>query len=259
MSEAALADRPIVLFTGPTLPPGDAAAMIDADVRPPAAQGDLIAAVLEIRPSAIGLIDGVFQSQPAVRHKEILWAIDLGIPVFGAASMGALRAAELNGFGMIGVGLIYRWYRRNALAPDDAVAVLHGPAELGATSLSDSLVDLRMTFKSCRRRGILNRETEHALVMIAGRLPYRARTRSAVLDAAHAAGIGPLPEIADIDRCWRDQKRADAEALVRNLAACRTQGLWPSTDRTAAFEFTDAWVDDLVDAGFSLDDLPARL
>ena len=28
---------------------------------------------------------------------------------------------------MIGVGLIFRWYRRFALLPDDAVAVLYGP------------------------------------------------------------------------------------------------------------------------------------
>ena len=47
------------------------------------------------RPPPILIIDGVFQSEPAVRHKEILWALSLGVPVVGAASMGALRAAEL--------------------------------------------------------------------------------------------------------------------------------------------------------------------
>ena len=42
---------------------------------------------------------GAFASVPAVRHKEILWALSEGIPVIGAASIGALRAAELTAFG----------------------------------------------------------------------------------------------------------------------------------------------------------------
>ena len=69
--------------------------------------GRLVAAVevaLE-RPVAIGLIDGYFERVPSVSHKEILWAMSQGIVVIGAASMGALRAAELAPFGMLGVGL----------------------------------------------------------------------------------------------------------------------------------------------------------
>jgi hypothetical protein len=46
----------------------------------------------------------IFDSTPAVLHKEILWAMDRGVGVSGAASMGALRAAELHWYGMVGVG-----------------------------------------------------------------------------------------------------------------------------------------------------------
>ena len=52
----------------------------------------------------IGLVDGVFERVPAVWHKEILFALSEGVHVYGAASMGALRAAELDTFGMRGVG-----------------------------------------------------------------------------------------------------------------------------------------------------------
>jgi hypothetical protein len=55
-------------------------------------------------PAAIGVIDGYFEVVPTVWHKEILWAMAQGIHVFGAASIGALRAAELDSFGMRGVG-----------------------------------------------------------------------------------------------------------------------------------------------------------
>ena len=59
------------------------------------------------RPAVIGIIDGYFEIVPTVWHKEILWAMAQGIHVFGAASIGALRAAELDAFGMRGIGRIY--------------------------------------------------------------------------------------------------------------------------------------------------------
>ena len=66
-----------------------------------------------------------------VWHKEILWALPEGVPVFGSASMGALRAAELRGFGMRGVGRIFEAFREGALEDDDEVALAHGPAATG--------------------------------------------------------------------------------------------------------------------------------
>ena len=47
------------------------------------------------RPAIIGMVDGYFEVTPTVWHKEILWAMAQGIHVYGSASIGALRAAEL--------------------------------------------------------------------------------------------------------------------------------------------------------------------
>src|SRR6185503_3993378 len=91
----------------------------------------------------IALIDGYFERMAAVWHKEILLALERGIAVWGAASMGALRAAELAPFGMVGVGTIYRAFARGDLVADDEVAVAHLPAEQGYRSISDALVNLR--------------------------------------------------------------------------------------------------------------------
>ena len=52
---------------------------------------------------------------PTVWHKEILWAMAQGIHVFGGASIGALRAAELDVFGMKGIGRIYEDFRDGVL------------------------------------------------------------------------------------------------------------------------------------------------
>ena len=88
-----------VIFAGPSLPPRLRPADPAVEWRPPVRQGDLYRVALE-QPAAIGVIDGYFEAVPTVWHKEILWAMSRGIHVFGAASIGALRAAELDAFGM---------------------------------------------------------------------------------------------------------------------------------------------------------------
>ena len=95
------------MFVGPTLAAADARGVLDAVYLPPARQGDVYRAVLRDHPRAIGLVDGYFQDVPSVWHKEILWAMARDTQVFGSASMGALRAAELAELGMRGVGRIF--------------------------------------------------------------------------------------------------------------------------------------------------------
>ena len=134
-----------VIFAGPSLPPNARLAWgLDIDWRPPVRQGDLYRAALG-RPAVIGVIDGYFEVTPTVWHKEILWAMTQGIHVFGAASIGALRAAELDVFGMKGIGRIYEDFRDGVLEDDDEVAVLHGPDELGYPPLTEA-AQTRLTY-----------------------------------------------------------------------------------------------------------------
>jgi hypothetical protein len=202
---------PAVIFLGPTLSREEAERTVGGVYLPPAEQGSVLHAVRRFQPRAILMIDGTFQSAPAVRHKEILWAIAAGIPVIGAASMGALRAAELAPH-MLGVGLIYRWYRRFPFAPDDAVAVVHGPAELNSVPLSQALVDLRMTFRSAQRRGVLTRATRTSLEAAAARLNFRDRTLARVMieaGAPHQDSSGR--DMLDLlSNAYVAQKKADA-------------------------------------------------
>ena len=120
-----------VAFLGPSLPQDQAKTFGDAILLPPARRGDIVRAINEHDPEIILIIDGYFEQVPSVWHKEILWALSQGRTVAGAASMGALRAAELDQFGMLGVGRIYQAYSCGTFAPfdeafedDDEVAVL---------------------------------------------------------------------------------------------------------------------------------------
>ena len=119
------------VFVGPTLDIRAARQLLpDATFLPPVSQGDVLRSATR-RPTAIGIIDGRFHDVPAVWHKEILWALSRGIPVYGSASMGALRAAELAPYGMRGVGKIFEAYHSGLLNDDDEVAVAHGDADTG--------------------------------------------------------------------------------------------------------------------------------
>ena len=147
----------IAVLLGPTLPVAEARTYLDAIYLPPAEQGSVFRAVLEHRPAVLAIIDGAFAQRPAVRHKEILWAMANGVEVHGAASMGALRAAELAAYGMVGHGFVYRWYRRTPLADDEEVAVAMAPAELGSAALGEALINMRLTLRRAERPGVVGR------------------------------------------------------------------------------------------------------
>lgn len=234
-----MASSPAIVFLGPTLRMAEARQFADAVYLPPAAQGSIIQAVRLHQPRAILIIDGLFQSEPAVRHKEILWALDQGIPVLGAASMGALRAAELHRFGMTGIGLVYRWYRRWHGAPDDAVAVVHTPPELGAEALTVALIDLLMTIKRAGRQGAVTAGQAALLAQEARRRNFRDRDIAAI---AAAAGIDP----GRLQPYLVEQKKQDAIAALRHLHKVNPE------PRKGAFVWTTNFVRDLAHAKIEL-------
>lgn len=211
------------VFLGPSLPVDEARALCDAIVLPPAAVGDVYRLVRDARPARIAIVDGYFERMAAVWHKEILHALEARVAVYGAASMGALRAAELAPFGMIGVGRVFAAFRRGALVDDDEVAVAHLPGEHGFAPVSTALVELRAGLALARRRGAIGARVHDRLVALAAARFYRERSWDQLVADARAAGIGarPLARLASVVAASPravDVKAADARALLRRLA-----------------------------------------
>jgi hypothetical protein len=230
------------LFVGPTLPPAEIGTLADFVCLPPCAQGDVLRSA-KARPRAIGIIDGYFEGVPAVWHKEILWAMTQGIHVFGSASMGALRAAELQDFGMRGVGRIFEAYRDGRLEDDDEVAVVHGPAEAGYVSLSEPMVNIRATLEQAEMSCIIGAPVRIALLEHAKDLFYQDRSWERLL-ADGAAARETSCEIQRL-RGWLlagriDRKRLDALEMIAAMQEFLAGD--PEPMRPAfAFEWTDMW------------------
>ncbi len=210
----------IVVFLGPSLPRDEARRLLRADYRAPAGQGDVWRA-MSSNPRAIVLIDGVFESQPSVWHHEVRTALDAGIAVYGASSMGALRAAELSGHGMIGVGEVFTRYQSGELLDDAEVALLQGPADFGFRALTIPLVNIRVAAERGVAAQQFSARVAREWVRSAGAIFYQQRTWSAVRRAL--ATSLDTDAVAQIEQWWlsrtHDVKADDARACLRAVAS----------------------------------------
>ena len=232
----------VYIFTGPTLRAAEGGQLLEAIYLPPAAQGDVYR-VARLQPQAIGIIDGYFDTMPSIWHKEILWAMGQGVHVFGSASMGALRAAELAAFGMEGVGAIFDAYRSGELEDDDEVAVVHAPAEKGYAALSMAMVNIRASLAAAEAQQIVRPATRAALVQLAKAMFYPDRSYPRLLEAAGETGLDAA-ELGAL-RAWLpggqvDQKHEDALAMLRAIQQRLAAGAAPKSVRYH-FEHTIFW------------------
>ncbi|ANK92797.1 MULTISPECIES: TfuA-like protein [Rhizobium] len=204
-----------VIFAGPSLP--DAASLAGEGIRvlPPATQGDVLA-VVEQGANVIGLIDGGFEYAAPVWHKEILHALSLGVTVLGAASMGALRAAECHSFGMIGIGRIFEDYRTGRLVDDAAVALVHAPSALGGKPLTIPLVNVCATLDAMERNDLLPDQLRQVIEDAASAIFFKRRTWRAIVEQCAGVAEPDRPHLlATLVSHSVDQKRIDALELLK--------------------------------------------
>ncbi len=205
----------IHVFAGPTLGHNEIQRRISgALVHGPVKLGDL----LRLRPSArdiVLIIDGLFHQEPPIRHKEILDAMANGVTVIGASSMGALRAAELHQYGMIGIGSVFEMYRDGIIDADDEVAVTHSlPPDWRL--FSEALVNVRYAVRLCADKSIISAEHTERIVALAQGLPYQLRkwpaieAEAAYLDAQLHASVVAIRGFLAANPGIGDLKRRDA-------------------------------------------------
>jgi hypothetical protein len=212
----------VLVYVGPSLDAEQVRERIpEAIIRPPAKQSDLISDLMEFEPTHVLLIDGEFSQALSVWQKEVVYALQIpGVKaVYGASSMGALRAADLADFGMVGVGRIFRWYDEGVITDESEVALLYYQRPDGSyVSATVPLVNIRAALDKAVEMGAVELPTAEAILAYCAKVHWTERTPSAL-----KAVPGLLSWLERVD-----QKKADALELV-----CTFADLKPRANYTA--------------------------
>ena len=166
--------KPIV-YLGPTLKREEAIKILDADYRDPAKKGDFLMLSRDSdEKKFVGFIDGVFlHDYPPPPIEVYHLATRKNIELIGASSLGALRAVELEKFGMKGIGKIFQLYKNGLINADDEVAVTF---VRGSNILqSEAMIDIRFNLFLAYKRRIITNETKKRIAKIAKNIyfPFR--------------------------------------------------------------------------------------
>ncbi len=206
------------VFVGPSDP--DPALLTGLHRHPPITRGDL-AALLESRPPLVMIIDGEFGQSLAVTVTEIRALVRAGTHVWGAGSMGALRAAECWPLGMRGWGWVYGGYRNGRFSHDEDVALRFNPFTGRAVTMP--MVNLEWLCLLAVSRGVLEQAEAGIIRALASSVPWYERDEKALNQAAGQRDLRLVERFlrfaTSLPPSVRDRKRRDAELM---LAASRT-------------------------------------
>jgi hypothetical protein len=208
-----------IVFVGPSLAGADLPGLSTATLAPPIKRGDL-AAVDGY--DTVVIVDGEFGQSDSVSPKEILTVIECGKTVIGAASMGALRASELDRSGMVGVGWVYDYFRRQAVRRDADVALAYSSFDF--TPLTIPVVDVAYWMEQAGAAGLIDKRGRSLVVKVARRFFFAERTADRLGDALRAVlgdrllddllafSGGAIPSIKSLDARAAIQAAADGAA-----------------------------------------------
>ena len=222
---------PVAVFLGPSLNHAAARAILPANYYPPVRMGDVYR-LSTCGARLIVIIDGVFHRTTPVWQREIVSAMNNGVTVVGASSMGALRAVELERLGMIGLGTVVDWYRSGFIEGDDEVALQHADHEYGYRALSEPLVNMRWNLATAEEAGVISAGERDALIAAVQTLDFGRRAYPLIFESAPFTQLQLDSQVALraflLERT-ENLKQLDAERALAWCAARLPQLLEPST------------------------------
>ena len=206
----------IYIFAGPSITRHEILSHLpESTILPPVKAADLLTLISDsssVRPSHVHIIDGFFYSQPSVRHKEILHLLSQGITVSGCSSMGALRASELDSFGMIGIGRIYEYYSRSHVSSDGDVALSHLP-DFPYSPLTIPLINIRLSLSDLVEDSSLSLEQSNSILKDCQSLHFTQRTKKSISTLISVQEFCP-----DLVHHIVDWKHRDAQLSLQILS-----------------------------------------
>jgi len=211
----------IIIYLGPSLPLEEAKYILSSNNRrevvyaPPIKRGDIPKALSDGF-NIIAIVDGVFFRESAVSPRELMDVLKTGVKIYGASSMGALRASELDRYGMIGIGKIYQWYRDGTLNSDDEVALSFDSEEF--IPISEPLVNIRETIKKATDENIISQEESEIIFKSAKSLYFPERRWGKIIENSEKTIEKSLSNFSVFVKNNRvDIKKEDAILLLKRI------------------------------------------
>ena len=177
-------NKPIV-YLGPTLSREEAIKILDADYRDPAKKGDFLMLSRDSdEKKYVGFVDGVFlHDYPPSPIEVYHLATRKNIELIGASSLGALRAVELEKFGMKGIGKIFQLYKNGIINADDEVAVTF--VRENNILQSEAMIDIRFNLFLAYKKGIITNQTKKRFAKIAKNIYFPFRNYEDIIKLTH--------------------------------------------------------------------------
>lgn len=201
-------NKPIV-YLGPTLRREEASKILDADYRDPAKKGDFLRlSHTSDEKKYVGFIDGVFlHDYPPSPIEVYHLATRKNIELIGASSLGALRAVELEKFGMKGIGKIFQLFKSGIINADDEVAVTFVRDK--NILQSEAMIDIRFNLFLAYKKGIITKHTKKRFVKIAKNIYFPFRNYEDIIKLAQKQ----YPSIHDELENFRDYILKNRDSL----------------------------------------------
>lgn len=211
----------IIIYLGPSLPVDEAKKILSSDAKrevtyaPPIKRGDIPKAASDGY-NIIGIIDGIFFRESAVSPRELMEILKSNIKIYGSSSMGALRASELDRYGMIGVGQIYKWYKDGTLNSDDEVALSFDSEEF--IPISEPLINIRETIKKALEERIITKIESELILESAKKLYFPDRRWNKIIELTEKKIGKDLSKFSKfIENSRVDVKKQDAILLLKKI------------------------------------------
>jgi len=209
-----------IVFLGPSLSIEKARKIINAEFLPPAKKGDFIKLSLTSEKKIIILIDGVFLQDYPPTPIEVFQVVNKNnFQVYGASSLGALRAVELEKFGMKGYGQVFELFKKNIINSDDEVAVTF---DNSYNLLSEAMIDIRYNLFLAFKKGIIDKETKQLITRTAKKIYFPFRSYENIVKKSIELYSDTRDSIEDFHNFVSTQRQSlkelDAMGILKKIA-----------------------------------------
>ena len=197
------------------------AVLPDALVVGPVERGDVLRDIAAGH-RTIAIIDGRFQQALAVSPGELMDALRCGVRLYGSSSMGALRAAELWRYGMIGHGAVFEHICNAESFRDDYLGQLFYDEPLKSNSVP--YVNVHLALDALLKSGRIDERAQSVVAELYRELHFSERDPRNLERSIqqHYDGDPALLRAAELAVEQGDAKRRDALGLVQRIATDAT-------------------------------------